>query len=74
MIAEEERDAHRRATERARAILRPEDRITVTHCPGTKRWVVFSHFDGEWICSKTRDDFHAWNVSKINGVPVSFRI
>lgn len=74
---EEERLAlrahYKRAADRARAVLKYGDRITVTSCPGSKRWAIFDHWDGQWVCSKTRDDFSAFNISKINGVPVNFR-
>lgn len=61
-----------RATERAKAVLRPGDRLVVTSCPGTKRWVRFIGWDGSWIVTATRDDFSAINISKVNGVPTSF--
>lgn len=63
----------RRATERAKAVLRPGDILTVASCPGTKRWIRFAAWDGNWICSATRNDFHAMTVTKRNGVPISFR-
>lgn len=72
-MSDEEIAAGKRATERARFILKPGDRLTVTHCPGTKRWIVFDGWDGDWICSRTRNDYHASHVSKVNGVPTSFR-
>lgn len=72
-VTPEHRAEYFRAFERARRVLRAGDRVTVTHCPGTKRWVVFSHWCGYWLCSKTRDDYSAINVSKVNGVEMSFR-
>lgn len=60
------------AEERARKVLMPGDRITFTHCPGTKRHGIFTGWDGRWICIKTRDDIHASNISKVNGKPVDF--
>lgn len=63
----------RRATERAKLVLKPGDRITFTRCPGTKRWGIFVGWDGAWIETKTLCDVAAYNISKINGVPVTFR-
>lgn len=60
------------ATDEARKVLRPGDRITYTACPGTKRWGVFVGFDGNWICTKSRSDICSINISKVNGQAVDF--
>lgn len=60
------------ATLQAKATLKPGDILTVTHCPGTKRWIRFVRWDRDWICSVTRDDYSACSVSKVNGVAVDF--
>lgn len=64
-----------RATGRARAMLRPGDRLHVTRCGGSKAVVTFTGFDSffpDWICSATRNDIHAFHIYKVNGAPVSF--
>lgn len=72
--------AGRRATERARAVLKPGDKIRVIGCGGTVatcRFVAFgTKADGspvDWICSRTRDDISASHIIRLNGVPTSFR-
>lgn len=72
--------ASRRATARARAVLKPGDKIRVTGCGGTVatcRFVMFGvRSDGtpaDWIHSRTRDDIHASHIIRLNGVPTSFR-
>lgn len=61
-----------RAIDRARAALKPGDRIAFTSCPGTARTATFVGWDGNWICSKTRSDISARCIFKLNGQPVSF--
>lgn len=62
-----------KATENAKKILKPGDRIRVTKCLGTKRTITFSHFDGCWIVSKSGiDDYHAINIDRLNQKPISF--
>jgi hypothetical protein len=68
----ERREWHRQATDAAKKALKVGDRITFASCPGTKRWAVVTGWDGMWICSATRNDIAAVNVSKVNGRPVSF--
>lgn len=74
--------ALRRAEERARAALKPGDRLYVERCGGIRATVKFVGFcdylgrpdpQGRCIQSKTLDDLHAWNVLRVNGVPMSFR-
>ncbi len=60
------------ATNRARRILRQGDRIGVTRCMGVKICVTFSHWEGDWICSRKLSDIHATHIFKINGKPKSF--
>lgn len=65
-----------RATERARAVLQPGDRLSVTLCGGGRGTVTMIGWDRTytgWIYSKTRDDIHASHILKVNGVPTSFR-
>lgn len=62
----------KRAADRARAVLRPGDRITFTSCPGTKRWGIFEGWERDWIRTRTRDDVSASTITKVNGRLVSF--
>ncbi|TPW33214.1 hypothetical protein FJU08_01215 [Martelella alba] len=71
-LTEEQRRELIRATDRARHYLRAGDHITFTSCPGTKRWGIFTGFDGECICTKTRDDVSARSITKVNGIAVDF--
>lgn len=77
MLTEEERQARRnrlkKATETAKKILKKGDRITVTKCPGTKRWIIFDHFNGNEIISASGEgEYAATNISKLNGEPIDF--
>ncbi|WP_312145217.1 hypothetical protein [Brevundimonas sp.] len=80
LATEAQRAASRRATDRARAVLKPGDKIRATGCGGTVatyRFICFgTKTDGtpsDWICSRTRDDIHASHIIRLNGVPTSFR-
>jgi hypothetical protein len=80
MMTDAQRAASKRATERARASLKPGDKIRVTGCGGTVATCRFVGFDtksdgspSDWICSRTRDDIHASHIFRVNGVPTSFR-
>lgn len=72
--AREERQRQGRiAAQNAQAILKPGDRLRVTKCPCTKRWITFAAWSGQWIVSKSGiDDFHPINVDRLNGEPVNF--
>lgn len=75
-LTEEEKQAHReharRATERARATLKPGDVLSYTMCAGARGRAVFTCWDGSWACSKTKSDIHALHIFKVNGQLVSF--
>ena len=61
------------ATDSAKTTLKNGDRLRVTRCPGTKRWVTFDHWDGYWIVTKSGiDDIHAINVDRVNTESVDF--
>ena len=61
------------ATKNAKKVLRVGDRVRVTKCPGTKRTITFSHWDGPWIVSKSGiDDYSATTVDRVNGIAVNF--
>lgn len=62
-----------KAEKAAKARLEKGDRVRVTKCPGTKRTITFSHWDGCWMVSKTGiDDYHPINVDRVNGLDVDF--
>ena len=67
------RQANERAYAAAKAVLRPGDRLRVTKCPGTKRWIAFAGWDGQAIVSKSGIDvFSPLCVDRLNGEPVDF--
>lgn len=77
MLTEELRAESRRrgliAEENAKKVLKPGDRLRVTKCPGTKRWITFDSWDGHWIVSKSGiNDFSPMCVDMLNGEPVDF--
>lgn len=79
MLMEEQRAERIRralvAEKNAKQILKHGDRLRVTKCPGTKRWITFAHWDGHWIVSKSGiDDYSPLNVDRLNGDPVDFSI
>jgi hypothetical protein len=61
-----------RAIDRARAALKPGDRIAFTSCPGTARTATFTGWSGNWACSKSRDDISPRCIFRLNGAPISF--
>lgn len=61
------------AFENAKLVLKPGDRIRVTKCPGTRRWITFAGWDGYWIVSKSGgDDYSARCIDRVNDSPVDF--
>ena len=77
MYTDEERQTMRtrlaKATGGAKKVLKRGDRITVTKCPGTKRWIVFDHWRGDEIVSTSgRGEYAAINISRLNGRTVDF--
>jgi hypothetical protein len=63
------------ATFNAKAVLKKGDRVRVSKCPGTKRIISFSHWDGQWMVSKSgRNDYHAINVDMVNCELVDFTL
>jgi len=77
MLTERYRELSRKrftiAVDNAKKVLVAGDRIRVTKCPGTKRWITFSHWDGVWIVSKSGiDDYSASSIDMRNGSPVDF--
>lgn len=77
MYTDEERRQQREriatATEAAKKVLQKGDRITVTKCPGTKRWIIFDYWAGNEIISASGEsEYCAINISRLNGEPVNF--
>ena len=77
MYTDEERRAMRerlaKATAAAKKVLKKGDRITVTKCPGTKRWIIFDHWNGNEIISASGErEYAATCISRLNGEPVNF--
>lgn len=73
----EQREENKRrslvAEANAKKVLKPGDRLRVTKCPGTKRWITFAGWDGHWIVSKSGiDDYSPLCVDMRNGAPVDF--
>jgi len=73
-MSEERKQQCREAEIKAKQILKQGDRIRITKCPGTKRTIIFSHWDGCWIVSKSGiNDYHPVNIDKVNGKEISFK-
>lgn len=61
------------AEQNAKKVLKPGDRLRVTKCPGTKRWITFAGWDGHWIVSKSGiNDYSPLCVDMLNGDAVDF--
>ena len=70
---EERKATWRIAVDNAKKTLKPGDRLRVTKCPGTKRWITFAGWDGSWIVSKSGiNDYSPGNVDRLNGEVVDF--
>lgn len=70
---EERKSRFYTAAENAKQILKAGDRLRVTKCPGTKRWITFAGWDGNWIVSKSGiSDYAPSSVDMVNGGPVDF--
>jgi len=77
MLTEEQKALNREksliAEKNARAVLKVGDRLRVTKCPGTKRWITFASWSGHWIVSKSGiDDYSPISVDMLNGDYVDF--
>lgn len=73
MATDEQRARFACAEANARKILKPGDRIRVTNCPGTKRWIIFAGWSGHWIVSKSGiDDYAPTTVDRVNDDIVDF--
>lgn len=70
---EQEKLRAKTAETKAKSILKKGDRVGTTKCPGTKRVIIFDHWDGCWMVSKTGiDDYHPINIYSVNGEPFTF--
>lgn len=70
---EEQKNRFYAAAENAKQILKVGDRLRVSKCPGTKRWITFAGWDGNWIVSKSGiNDYAPSCVDMVNGVSVDF--
>lgn len=79
MITEQQRINNRArlfiAAENARHELKVGDRLRVTKCPGTKRWITFARLDRYWIVSKSGiADYAVSSVDMINDKKVDLCI
>lgn len=78
MLTDEQKEERKKlckiAVDNAHKILKVGDRLRVTKCPGTKRWITFSHWYGEnEIISKSgRGEYHPINVDMMNCTAVDF--
>jgi len=74
MLTEEQRRLNEIAIKNAQAYLREGDRLRVTKCPGTKRWITFKNWDGCWIVSKSGiNDYFPGSVDRVNDIAVNFK-
>jgi len=72
-LTPEQLDEIRRATARAKAVLKPGDRICTRRCGGGLHTYTFAGWDGDWITTKGgTDDISARNIVKLNGEAVRF--
>jgi len=70
---EEQKKRFYAAVENAKQVLKVGDRLRVSKCPGTKRWITFAGWDGHWIVSKSGiNDYAASCVDMVNDVSVDF--
>jgi hypothetical protein len=73
-LIEERRRLFKLAEENAKKVLKPGDRVRVSKCPGTKRWITFAGWDGHWMVSKSGiNDYSPGAVDMVNGEPVDFK-
>lgn len=79
MLTDEERQQRiarlAKATDAAKKVLKKGDRLTVTKCPGTKRWIIFSHWEGNEIISASgQGEYAATSITRRNGEPANFNV
>lgn len=63
------------ATDNAKRILKPGDRIRSNRCCGVKTSYTFDGWDRDWVISKSGiNDIAACSIDLLNGEPVDFSI
>lgn len=63
------------ARKNARRVLVPGDRLRVSKCPGTRRWITFERWDGHWLVSRSGiDDYSPMHVDRRNDEVVDFSV
>lgn len=73
-MTKEQIEAAKLAASEAKKVLKYGDKVGCTRCPGTKRVFIFSHWDGDWMVSKSGiDDYHPTNIYSINGFKPKFK-
>jgi hypothetical protein len=77
MLTEEQKARNREqsliAEKNAKGVLKVGDRLRVSKCPGTKRWITFANWSGHWIVSKSGiDDYSPLCVDMLNGESIDF--
>lgn len=73
---DEQRSHYRRTVDRAKAALKPGDRVRLLICGGGEATYTFECWDGDGGCFQSRSgisDLHPYNVVRVNGEPTSFR-
>lgn len=72
-MTEDQINLCRKATFAAKKVLKVGDKIRASRCGGIRATYVFSHWDGNWIVSKSGvDDISANNIDRLNGEPIDF--
>ena len=76
-VTDEQREHYARSVARAKAVLKPGDRVRLRICGGGQATYIFDHWGegaGGWFVSRSgTDDLHPYNVTRVNGVATSFR-
>lgn len=67
--------AWREASEAAKLVLKPGDRIRASHGCRSMATFTFAGWDGHWIVSKSGiNDISASSITHVNGQPQSFML
>lgn len=74
MATEEQKTQVSAATENAKSILKPGDRIRASRCGGLKRTYNFESWEGDWIITKSGiSDIAAIHIDRLNGEKIDFK-
>lgn len=72
-MTEDQINLCRKATFAAKNVLKVGDKIRSSRCCGIRATYILSHWDGNWIVSKSGvDDISANNIDRLNGKPINF--